>query len=191
MKTLKYSGCDGSHRGLGDWYPDLEEQITKALTAGESFTTDWYASKHEVASAKITADAETQKITIEVQVSDDFDETGTGDIYIPYTTDLEVIREAIYKAWDGAEQDRKDNSTVDMWIIEKEGSWVETYLVDKDPYCICNDVPPGDEYHKWGWQDEGFPIHPLTRERIEQRISSGQERFEIDGYTVKLDGCQE
>ena len=45
---------DGSHHGLTNWYPKVEAAIVEALAAGQPFTTGWYGSKKEIASARIT-----------------------------------------------------------------------------------------------------------------------------------------
>lgn len=100
---------DGAHCGLGDWYGEIEEGIQAALNDGpeRDWTTGWYASKKEIASARITnADG---GMLIEVSVSDDFDTPGLGERIIQHTTDIEEIRAAIYEAWEEAEGDQKDN----------------------------------------------------------------------------------
>jgi hypothetical protein len=57
MDIIKHSGCDGSHRGLADWYSDLEQGIKDALARGPAaqWTTGWYSSKHEIACGKISS----------------------------------------------------------------------------------------------------------------------------------------
>lgn len=96
MEELSYRrGVDGSHWGLADWYPELEEAIQKAVNRGPGYewTTGWYGSKKEIASANITCAK--RELHIEVSISDDFDTPGYGDKLIPHTRDLDVIREAI------------------------------------------------------------------------------------------------
>lgn len=130
---------DGAHCGLADWYPEIEKGIQEALDSGMPFTTGWYGSKKEIASACITGDGRT--ISCEVSVSNDFDTNGLGEKIIPHTMDLELVRKAIYAAWDEAEEDQKNNETVEMFVVGEIGpdgkrkNWIETYLMD------CSDFP--------------------------------------------------
>jgi hypothetical protein len=62
-------------------------------------------------------------------LSNDFDTEGYGSVEIDFTTDLEVIRENIYKAWEQAEEDQKDNQTVAMYAVRNsEGHWLKHIL---------------------------------------------------------------
>jgi len=161
---------DGAHCGLGDWYPEIEEGIAAALAKGPEYdwTTGWYASKKEIASAKI--DHCEGGMRVEVSVSDDFDTPGMGCQIIQHTTDLERIREAIYEAWSEAEGDQKDNREYVGWSLLhqeeytdyqgrtfKHWAWMETYIQragDALEHCFEGDQPPGDNYHKWGFQED-------------------------------------
>lgn len=141
------SHLDGAHCGLGDWYPEIEEGIQAALNQGpeHEWTTGWYASKKEIASARITnADG---GMKIEVSVSDDFDTPGLGERVIEHTTDLETIRAAIYEAWDDAEGDQKDNRlyvaysvltevehTVSRWYIPGLPYWLGSLILRVLPF---------------------------------------------------------
>lgn len=176
---------DGSHRGLADWYPRLEEQIVEALKNKKPFTTGWYGSKHEIASARITYDT---NILVEASVSDDFDTPGLGELEIPFTEDLDTIRNAIYRAWDAALENQICNRDWAMWIIRQGSSWVETYLVDISGYGL--DSPPGDNYHKWGWQEE-CDIPEDVKEKLEDAIHSCTESITVGGYTAIMEGSEE
>jgi hypothetical protein len=207
MKTLACMAThmDGAHCGLGDWYPEIEKGIQKALKHGpKQWTTGWYASKKEIASAKITC--QDGKIKVEVSVSDDFDTEGLGSKTIPHTTDLEVVRETIYAAWDEANGNQKDNRCyVGFSILTRtrvystyiggkpQGkgrmamSWVETYIRQSgDGYCL--DSPPGDNYSQWGFQGE-YDIPDDVKERLakwaEQWPDDGKKEFKCKGFTIK------
>jgi len=100
---------DGSHWGLTDWYPEIEAGIRKALRRGKQaeWTTGWYGSKKEIASANIThCDGE---ILIEASVSDDLNTEGYASRTIPHTTSLEKLRKAIDEVWDEAVENQKEN----------------------------------------------------------------------------------
>ena len=165
---------DGAHCGLADWYPKIEKGIVAALAEGEPFTTGWYGSKKAVASACISGDGE--NINVEARVSNDFDDTGTGQVTIPHTEELEAVRTAMYEAWDQAEQNQKDNASVKMFVVGnlkdgKRADWIETFLVDTCDYGQ-RDCPPGDYDHKWGWQEESGDIPETVKRDMEARIWS-------------------
>jgi hypothetical protein len=143
------SHMDGAHCGLGDWYPEIEQGVQEALNQGPDYhwTTGWYASKKEIASARISNEAE--GLLIEASVSDDFDTPGYGTRTIPHTTDLEKVRESIYKAWDEAEQDQKDNRLYEGFSVYQENQCIEYYI---KPRGDAFESPPGDCYHEWGFQ---------------------------------------
>jgi len=210
--------CDGAHCGLGDWYPDVEASIAEALAQGpdHEWTTDWYSSKKEIACGKITS--QDGSLCVEVSVSDDFDTPGHGTKNIPHTTDLEEIREAIYAAWDWAEVDQKSNRLYVGWSVlaeidlgdlygdeyrgQRRKSWIETYIAPQgDALLYDYDSPPGDCYHKWGWQtgewpdpmtepteDYESPVPADVREKFEEYISGDHgtvTRVEYKGFTLQ------
>lgn len=190
MKTLECmrTSMDGAHRGLADWYPEIEKGIMTALEetlwTGEGWTTDWYCSKHELASCKITCQDKT--LTIEASVTDDFDTQGLAQNDIPLTNDLEIIRETIYATWDEAVKDQKSNRQYEGWSIIKGRSWVETYIAPSgDGLCYDNECPPGDNYNQWYWQEEcDLPDH--VKETFVTFINSCEgAEMEYKGYTLK------
>ena len=188
MEQLKHSGCDGSHRGLGDWYSDLEANIVAALAKGpdHKWTTGWYASKHEIATACITYDG--MVITVEASVSDDFDTPGYGSGSMEYTTDLDKIREKIYEVWDEADENKKDNEVYIGYSVIgyskrlKTTGWIETYIKDAG-YGL--DAPPGDNYLEWGWQGES-DIDPEILDKLEEwALTHDEGEFTYKEYTIK------
>jgi hypothetical protein len=208
--------CDGAHCGLGDWYPDVEASIVEALEQGpeHEWTTDWYSSKKEIASARIShrADLEGGGLCIEVTVSDDFDTPGHGAKIIRHTTDLEEVREAIYAAWDEAETNQKGNRLYVGWSVlhqedirwgpdslrknpPKSWQWIETYIAPQGEALYYDfESPPGDNYHKWGWEndwpEEGYesPVPADVREKFEEYINGDHgdvPRVEYKGYILQ------
>jgi hypothetical protein len=187
---------DGSHCGLADWYPEIEEGIAKALAEGPEFgwTTGWYASKKEIASCCITHNEGV--IKVEVSVSDDFDTPGYSLQLFEHTTDLETIRETIYKTWDEAEKNQKGNRLYIGWKIitiensdpEKEPykAWVETYIQPADEACWM-DSPPGDNYHSWGFQEE-YDMPQEVKDHFQEFImdwDGGDTVCEYEGFTLE------
>jgi len=166
-----FKSGDGAHCGLTDWYPDKEIALQEALNNKIDFTTGWYASKKEIASANITA--VNDEISIEVSVSDDFDTIGCCCEQIPHTTDLELIRTAIYKIWDGARSNQKENQVYTGYVLfhwsdeipewhndsrdrypEKVKQCLDYYIVNTGGMWDILDSPPGDNYHWWGWSND-------------------------------------
>ena len=152
MKTLKaFANGDGAHCGLTDWYEDKEKALKRAIKSGRPFDTGWYGSKKEIASARICYEG-TGNCVVEVSVSDDFDTEGTGTD--ESQLNLESIREAIYRAWDKANENSKDNAQYAGYSLYKwkgETSKCLDYYIVSTGEC---DYPPGDNYHHWGWQDD-------------------------------------
>jgi hypothetical protein len=176
---------DGAHCGLTDWYDTLENGIVEALaTRKDNWTTGWYASKKEIACARISKQEE--NLVIEVSVSDDFDTEGLGMVSIPLTTDLEVIRKTIYEAWELAEEDQKENRSVALYVIRnKEGNWIETYLVSVNPYFEDTDSVPGDNYHEFGWQGGG-EVPEDIKKQLEEKIDGYSEEIKIGDWKAVL-----
>lgn len=189
LECMKGHG-DGAHCGLADWYPDIEKGIQDALRRGKRarWTTGWYSSKKEIASACITHDD--GKIVIEVSVSDDFDTGGCSEVTIPHTVKLRKIEEAIWSAWELAEENQKDNRLyVGFSILNSDGGWSETYIRPRG-FGVGLSRPPGDNYHKWGFQGE-CKIPKAIKEMLEQWIERWYDelvdakQYTYMGWTVK------
>lgn len=178
LECMKGHGA-GAHCGLADWYPDIERGIQQALLKsqkdGTDWTTGWYSSKKEIASARISKLGNI--IHIEVSVSDDFDTNGTAWYDIKFTKglkDLEKIRETIHKVWDMAENDRKEKKEYLGYSIgnrksknsQQRKNWIYTYLVNTHGL----EKPTGDNYFKFGWQEKTkIPI------RVKNFLKKGME----------------
>ena len=147
---------DGSHRGLADWYPEFEAALVAELDRGSGAAWDsgWYASKHELASARIWS-AGDGRIYADASVSDDFDTEGVSGVDIPFTADLDEIRAAVDLAWEGANANQRDNAPYEGFkVLDRRGRWVETIIVPQG-WGHEMPTPPGDNYHRWGWQGDG------------------------------------
>ena len=176
---------DGAHCGLTDWYDVLENGIVEALaTRKDNWTTGWYASKKEIASARISK--QEKDLVLEASVSDDFDTEGYGMVNIPITTDLEVIRKTIYEAWELAEEDQKENKSVALYSVRnKKGQWAETYLVNVSPYFCDDDTVPGDNYHEFGWQGDG-DVPEDAKKQLEEKMNGYDEEVKAGDWSAKL-----
>lgn len=152
MKILNaFQNGNGAHCGLSDWYKEGEAQLTAALAERVPFTTGWYSSKKEIASARIWSE-DGVKIKVEVSVSDDFDTQGLG---YASTTDwtIDAVQQCISIAWDKAEQARDEAQEFEGFRIGRDGRWEETFLINIG--WGENLSPPGDNYAWWGWQYDG------------------------------------
>jgi len=148
-------GRDGSHWGLTDWYDEQEAALVAALKGRKDFDTGWYSSKKEIASARITR--RKGKVVVEASVSDDFDTDGRGEREVTSPVTLDSIREAIDKAWDDANDNRKANQGYRGYSLHnKKGNWIDTYLVSVDGA----DFPSGDNYYHWGWESDPRKVEP-------------------------------
>lgn len=151
MKKLNFAARgDGSHCGLSDWYPENEAALQAALDAHQPFDTGWYASKKEIATARIYSE-DGIKIKVEVSVSDDFDTEGLG-----YSStdrwNLDDVSNEVSAAWTKAEEDQEDNQPFEGFSVGRDGAWEETLILPAgwDEHL----QPPGDNYHWWGWQHD-------------------------------------
>jgi hypothetical protein len=184
-RVVEFQNGDGAHCGLGDWYPEKEQALEKAIAQDPmSFDTGWYASKKEIASARIYS-SNCETINVEVSVSDDFDTNGMGFASTSKKS-LEAIREAIYEAWDEAEKDQKGNRQYMGFSISEDNCWIETYLFNSGGL----DTPPGDDYYQWGFQDESN-IPQKHRDALEtwvKRYVSGRTKtksFKSGKWTIR------
>jgi hypothetical protein len=155
-----FQSGNGAHCGLTDWYPDKEKALKRAIRSGKPFDTGWYGSKKEIASARIySMDGKT--VQVEASVSDDFDTYGNGaaQVFGAAPVSLEQVQQAIYRAWDEAENNQKDNREYAGFSILRKTrrygcyvggkpvgkssvgeSWVETLILPigdfpSDSYC--------------------------------------------------------
>lgn len=182
MRELPRTWHDGSHWGLADWYEPLEEAIQTALNAGSKaapWTTGWYASKKEIASARISFDG--THLVIEASVSDDFDTPGMGRVQQPFTTDIEEVRDCISEAYELAEADRIDNEMYAGFSVGRHATWAYTYILPINGGELL-DGPPGDNYHTWGWQEDADEMD-IPKE-IKRKCEKWAEKY-IKGKTKK------
>lgn len=163
---------DGAHCGLTDWYPEKEVALASALASGKPFDTGWYASKKEIATARIFS-VDGKIVHVEVSVSDDFDTPGSGEANAAEPT-LESIKAAIMEAWEQAESYQKDNREYIGYALFKWTTEIPFYArrdandkrkryLRKRKVCMdylilplgdLDSPPPGDYYHFWGWQND-------------------------------------
>lgn len=192
-EQLPQTWNDGSKWGVSDWYDDLEAAITAALARGNGYawTTGWYGSKKEIASACITQrDGE---ITVRVSVSDDFDTEGNGERTIRFTKNLDRIRDALDGAYADARRDRRDNEPYAGFSVGRGDQWEFTLILPQG-LGHESDVPPGDNYHRWGWQevedDEDRPaeipadVAEKLKQWAEDSIGSGA-KHSVGEWTIK------
>jgi hypothetical protein len=151
--------------GPGDFYDDIAEGVRQALTRGSDceWTTGWYGAKKEIVSARLSSKG--GELHLEVSVTDDLDTPGYQCGTLPHTTDLDEICERFNAVWEEAGEDQKGNRlyygfSVLQWVeVCVAGTkhtrpvWVETLILPKDDGEFM-DTPPGDEYHKWGFQGD-------------------------------------
>lgn len=205
-----FASGDGAHCGLTDWYQEKEAALKAALESGLPFDTGWYASKKEIASARISSDG--KRIKVEVSVSDDFDTDGISEESIPAPATLEDVAAAISRAWEAAEEDQKDNRSYAGYSLlhysTKIPEWRKSEHVlpqetrkrypRKMPQCLdyfivpsgfgCElDAPPGDNYSYWGWQNDGEGEgKACVEEGIPKRMVKLFEQFAYRGETGSL-----
>lgn len=193
-EQLTVTWGDGSKWGVSDWYESLEAAITAALARGKGYawTTGWYGSKKEIASACVTQRG--GEITVEVSVSDDFDTEGRGERTIRFTKNLDRIREALDSAYADADRDRRDNEVYAGFSVGRDGKWEFTLILPVGDGHLM-DAPPGDNYHRWGWQEvEDGEYHPAEipaavaeklKQWAEDPMSEPGMKHTVAGWTVK------
>ena len=205
-----FESGDGAHCGLADWYPEKEEALKAALDSGLQFDTGWYASKKEIASARISGDH--ARIRIEVSVSDDFDTEGYAADTISAPATLGDIANAIYRVWDEAEAAQKDNRQYAGYSLihysAKIPEWQRSPNVfpqetrKRYPHKVarCLDYfiapagdgdimesPPGDNYSHWYWQnDPEGEGRNCTEDGIPKRTVKRFEEFAKAGNSGSL-----
>ena len=181
-------GRNGAHWGLTDIYPDKLDALKRALAGDLDFTTGWYSSKKEIASANITrVDG---IVEIAVSVTDDFDTEGFASIETASST-WEEIAPLIDKAWQAAENNRKENEEYRGFKILRDGAWVWNYIQNISDYDY--DSPPGDYYLEWGFNYGGIDpdsdaMTDSEREQIENWINdypADDAVLTVGKFTVK------
>lgn len=202
---------DGAHRSPSDLYDRVRNALAEALVKGGDFDTDWYSVKHECQSGKIWRRA--HRVGVEVSVTDDFDTRGSSEGIVDVSTvDLSTIEAALAfiegplsveldKTLDAAVDSQKDNAAVDLYVVGRDNQdgtsrWTYTFLAGVEN---MDGQPPGDAYHRWGWQEvdtdddqdvEAFPeeIGKETADKIRNTILDGEafdDRVTIDGWVVR------
>ena len=157
-------GLDGTKWGPTDFYPAVRQQLVEAFSSGLDWDTGWMGCKKEILSSRFSREGNV--VTAQVSVSDDLDTDGLGEAAFSCdsneTTDsfFSKIEKAANEAHANARGAQKDNQ---MYVgfrvgrVLKKGPeaaplpvpWEWTYL-----YNIgCLSSPPGDNYHRWGWQE--------------------------------------
>lgn len=205
------NGRDGAHWGLTDLYPDKEEALKAALESGLPFDTGWYASKKEIATARIYRPAATSNVYCEVSVSDDFDTEGLGSAVVGgLGLTLETVYEAVGRAWDEASGDQKDNRGYAGYSLirhtTKIPEWRRSERIHPNEtrqryptkvaqcldYYIANpmglDVPPGDCYHFWGWQNDA---HDDPQTEGQKCVEIGIPASTVKAFEVFAAGCRQ
>lgn len=182
---------DGAKWGVSDFYDEDREALLRALRSGEAFDTGWYSVKKEIESGRVyrpVAAPAGMRIHVEASCSDDFDTEGHGEgtVEIIPSEDAETLLDRICEALDRAREeahsDRRDNDTVALWSILKNGEWIETYLEDVGG-CGSKE-PPGDYYSRWGFQGNTVIPKPIRR-KIQRGIASKGSTFTVGEYTVR------
>lgn len=151
-----------------------------------------------------------KRVLVEASVSDDFDTPGMGTAMVTCggTPTLESVRQAIYRAWDEANDDQKGNRQYAGFSIlrntiryavysggkpqgkgRRGTSWVETLILPAGDVEMIG-APPGDNYHKWGFQgEESIPTkHKDAMESWANKRISGQRKgksFKSGKWTIK------
>lgn len=184
MNTMYISG---SKWGLTDLYPDSEKELIRAIENGADFKVSW-SSKKEIASACI--DLYDGIYTIDVHVSDDFDTDGhCRDAYFPKSDSpsdvYKKLMSMIDQCWDDAIYNQKQNRTVAMYAIRKDGKWIETYI--ENLYVEeFQDVPPGGFYQEFGFQGDS-DLPSAIKNKIHLRINTERDKsFTVGDYSIEL-----
>jgi hypothetical protein len=181
---------DGSKWGISDFYPHLESKLIEVLGLNIPFTTDWFSSKKEIVSGKISGDGKGNFIC-EASASDDFDSQGVGEVVITVDPDslpqvkLDEIRGGLDSAHDLADEDLKDNRTYFGFSIhDKNGSWVETYIAPRgDALEYGLEEPSGDYYHEWGFQGDS-KLPKKTKDAFERWANEYTDESEVKELTI-------
>ena len=181
--------CDGTKWGPTDFYDDVRENLGKAFDSGLDFETGWLCCKKEILSSQIVRVENT--VTVSVSVSDDFDTEGVGHAEgkVPKTKKaffnlLERLGEQAHAEASDAQKDNRCFCGYSVGRKAKDGtpkSWEFTYLVSVAGF----DVPSGDNYHRWGWQevdtddDQDIDARPeKIPAKVAAKLAEGMQQFE-------------
>jgi len=202
--TFNHRG-DGAKWSVSDFYEDFESELIRALSSGLDFDTGFYGVKKEIESGRIERRGDT--IFVTVSVSDDFDCEGVGEVSFP-AIDLTVdaVKAALDEALDAARENQRDNEVAALYLVGKDqgpgmSPWSFTFLRDMSGYDF--ESPPGDSYHRWGWQEvdtdddsdvEAFPkeIGAEVAAKIAEAVfagevdDAGKDGVVIEGWRVRF-----
>jgi len=155
---------DGAHWGVDEPYPEVVDELMRAIDSGLDFDSGFYSSKKEIKAGRIERRGDVMWAS--VSVSNDFDCEAVGEVDFPFAElvgkdrdgRMEVIARALNEARDKACEQQKDNEVVALYCIGRDKGeyhrWEFTYLRDVSDHGFdAPDAPPGDNYHRWGWQE--------------------------------------
>jgi len=186
---------DGAKWGISDFYEEKERALRAALAGGRDFSTGWYSSKKEIASGCVSRFG--GLIRCEASVSNDFDTEGSGSVNVvvgrkgPARLFDEIVA-GLDRALELASADQKGNETVALWSVhDRKGRWIESYLAPCGfaPDFGAEESPPGDYYHKWGWQDEGkvpAKVRSAFEKFLGRRAPDGKRTFKTGGFRFSM-----
>jgi len=194
MENFSYTGSDGAHWCASQPYEDFVVALRAALNSCSDFDTGWLGVKKEIQSFRISRFGTNLKV--EVSCSDDFDTEGLADKLLPLSASLDDIRLALAHCVQEADQDRNENTPVILYTIGRDNDWTYTYLQDASEFDL--ETPPGDYYHRWGWQeveldDDGnettdYPaeLGESFADRLEAAIFAMEDdSCEVDGWCIR------
>jgi hypothetical protein len=184
---------DLTHHGI-DIYTRHQPELLRAMRSGRPFDTGFRGCKKEILSIRLSGDGD-GGLTVEASVSDDFDTEGNGcvDTDMPTGSDddiLGALEELLGSAISAASDDKKSNEPYEGFSIHlghDHGAWIETYLRPR-PGEEHLDVPPGDNYHQWGFQEESGAIPRDVLDALKAWAEDDErdgETFESGGYVIK------
>lgn len=180
---------DGAKWGVSDLYDGFAEELGRALAAGADFDTGWWGVKKEIQSGRIRRAGSV--LYVEASCSDDFDTEATGQVQIEAAgATVESIKDALDRALDEALAAQRDNTPVAMYVVGRDNGtaspWGLTYLRDVSGHGFAQ--PPGDYYHRWGWQEvEEGDETPAEIAGVAARIEASIYAGEVDD--AGTDGC--
>jgi hypothetical protein len=207
---FKKKAGDGAHWGVDEPYPEVIEELMRAIDSGLDFDTGWYSSKKEIESGRVERRGDVMWAS--VSVSDDFDNEAVGEADFPFADlvgkdsdeRMKVIGAALDAARDMARDSQRDNESAAMYCIGRDEGpgarrWTFTFLRDVSGHGF--DAPPGDSYHRWGFQEvdtdddsdrEAFPseIGEEAAAKIVEAVhggdvdDAGKDGLVVDGWRV-------